>query len=665
MENVKSSSHREPFNYINNNIVNNNEIHNLDSVEEDEAMLMMNNNFFNDDIYNYKDTFLSGRSNSKTNTNNDPDKSNNTSNSIKNYAFEDDDFDLKEDEYDDDDENNDFGTGPLALNIKSRHENNFEQLTENLESLKFHKPEQDDDTDDGLDHQAYFEKIYDDDEEEGGDNALMMDTFFKRVDSLELVKPKKAKIIKGYLMGELLGDGSYGKVKECLDMNSLARRAVKIINLKMVARKIPRGVENVRKEISIMKHLNHKNVIKLYDTFEKGNTNNNNKRVSPISDIADDEMLAQTAAMINLEKPPKIYIFMDYCMTNLEKLLKNAPDQRLGNWQANFYFKQLIDGLEYLHSLNIIHNDIKPGNLLITCDDVLKLCDFSISTKLSIFCEEEYKMVLEKKNDNAELEENSQDLDANEGINPNLLSNNASGARFPIIQCTPMFQCPEMLDEDIDEILILRNATKIDVWSTGITLFQLTTGDLPFHGQTLHQIFENIRSPANLVKIPVFIDKNLNKLLIGMLDKSPLTRWSLQQIRDSEWFKKKHPLIREDLALLPAEIFNNECGSSFRMINYLEKYCESFHQQHSSNNTQTQQEIHELNYDNSYDLKNNLPSTLTQTELDHHQLQSTNSLRLNSSKSQNGNTNNFKTSQQSSNQYNQSGKMKKTHCDIM
>jgi serine/threonine protein kinase len=217
-------------------------------------------------------------------------------------------------------------------------------------------------------------------------------------------------------------------------------------------------------------------------------------------------------------------------------------------------------------------------------------------------------------------------------------------------------------------MLILRNATKIDVWSTGITLFQLTTGDLPFHGQTIHQIFENIRSPANLVKIPTFIDKNLNKLLTSMLDKSPLTRWSLQQIRNSEWFKKKHPIIREDLARLPAEVFNNECGSTFRMINYLEKYCESFHDHNNMTQTTSQQVVnhHQLNYDNSYDTKNNLPSTITQTELDHHhhQLQSNNSLRLNSSKSQNGNANNL-TTQQSSNQYSQAAKMKKTHCDIM
>ena len=56
---------------------------------------------------------------------------------------------------------------------------------------------------------------------------------------------------------------------------------------------------------------------------------------------------------------------MDYCMTSLEKLVKNAREQKLCNWQAQHYFKQLIDGLEYLHSINIVHNDIKPGKIIL------------------------------------------------------------------------------------------------------------------------------------------------------------------------------------------------------------------------------------------------------------------------------------------------------------
>lgn len=461
-------------------------------------------------------------------------------------------------------------------------------------------------TSDQLGHEFYNDDIYDynehfmrdndeDDDEEDGPLAfgnqstqedieaineqdlLMMDTFFKKVDSLELMKPKKAKIIQNkYLIGELLGDGSYGKVKESLDIDTLCRRAVKIINLKNVQRKIPRGVQNVKKEISIMKRLNHKNVIKLYDVFEKNST----KEYKTVSD----DPFTETSS---IEKPPKLYIFMDYCMTSLEKLVKTAPNGRLSNRQANFYFKQLIDGLEYLHSLGIIHNDIKPGNLLITCDETLKICDFSISAQIRLFYD--YDM------DNF-------DSDYYDILNENTESKN----QFPIIQCTPMFQCPEMLAENLDEKTIIYNACKIDVWSSGITLYQLTTGSLPFHGQTIHQIYESIRSSTHEIQIPSFIDKHLVKLLNGMLNRNPLDRWSIKQIRDSEWFKKKHPYIAEEYAQWPLDVIQNETGT-YRMLQYLEKYCDEL--QSDNSQQQQQQQLEQTNHTLTTITTNNTTAT--------------------------------------------------------
>ena len=49
-----------------------------------------------------------------------------------------------------------------------------------------------------------------------------------------------------YLMGSLLGEGSYGKVKEVLDLHTLTRRAVKIVARKKL-RKIPNGEQNVKR----------------------------------------------------------------------------------------------------------------------------------------------------------------------------------------------------------------------------------------------------------------------------------------------------------------------------------------------------------------------------------------------------------------------------------
>lgn len=57
---------------------------------------------------------------------------------------------------------------------------------------------------------------------------------------------KKAKFVGKYIMGDMLGEGSYGKVKECLDSETLCRRAVKIMKRKRL-RRIPNGEANVRR----------------------------------------------------------------------------------------------------------------------------------------------------------------------------------------------------------------------------------------------------------------------------------------------------------------------------------------------------------------------------------------------------------------------------------
>lgn len=72
---------------------------------------------------------------------------------------------------------------------------------------------------------------------------------FHRVSSLEILYQKKkrtAKFVDKYLLGDVLGEGSYSKVKECLDSQTLERRAVKIMKKKRL-RKIPNGVQNVER----------------------------------------------------------------------------------------------------------------------------------------------------------------------------------------------------------------------------------------------------------------------------------------------------------------------------------------------------------------------------------------------------------------------------------
>lgn len=74
----------------------------------------------------------------------------------------------------------------------------------------------------------------DDEENEKLDLSVSLDPsnmFFNRVNSAEIIyqaKKKSCKMIGKYVMGDILGEGSYGKVKEVLDSESLSRRAVKV-----------------------------------------------------------------------------------------------------------------------------------------------------------------------------------------------------------------------------------------------------------------------------------------------------------------------------------------------------------------------------------------------------------------------------------------------------
>lgn len=80
--------------------------------------------------------------------------------------------------------------------------------------------------------------------------------------------------------------GSYGKVKEVLDSETLSRRAVKILTQRKLKR-IPNGEQNVRREIQLLQVLKHKNVVQLLDVLYN-------------------------------EEKQKMYLVMEYCVGGLQ-----------------------------------------------------------------------------------------------------------------------------------------------------------------------------------------------------------------------------------------------------------------------------------------------------------------------------------------------------------
>ncbi|KAI9145338.1 kinase-like domain-containing protein, partial [Paraphysoderma sedebokerense] len=79
-----------------------------------------------------------------------------------------------------------------------------------------------------------------------------------------------------------------------------------------------------------------------------------------------------------IEDDDCIYLVLDYCVDDLYNVITKTnglDDGKIKKW-----FLQILDGIEYMHSLGIYHRDLKPENILIGRDGNLKVADFGLST---------------------------------------------------------------------------------------------------------------------------------------------------------------------------------------------------------------------------------------------------------------------------------------------
>ncbi|TXT12913.1 hypothetical protein VHUM_01314 [Vanrija humicola] len=73
----------------------------------------------------------------------------------------------------------------------------------------------------------------------------------------------------------------------------------------------------------------------------------------------------------------EIYLYMEPMEADLHQIVRSG--QPLSNLHIQFFLYQLLRGMKYIHSANVIHRDLKPGNLLVNSDCELKICDFGLA----------------------------------------------------------------------------------------------------------------------------------------------------------------------------------------------------------------------------------------------------------------------------------------------
>ncbi|XP_038706938.1 CBL-interacting serine/threonine-protein kinase 11 [Tripterygium wilfordii] len=154
--------------------------------------------------------------------------------------------------------------------------------------------------------------------------------------------PNDNTLLGKYDVGKLLGCGAFAKVYHARDVRTGHSVAVKVINKKKLS--TPSLISNIKREISIMRRLNHPHIVKLH------------------------EVLASKS---------KIYFIMDYIKGG--ELFAKVAKGRFSEDLSRKFFQQLISAVGYCHSRGVFHRDLKPENLLLGENGNLKVSDFGLS----------------------------------------------------------------------------------------------------------------------------------------------------------------------------------------------------------------------------------------------------------------------------------------------
>ncbi|KAG5848982.1 mitogen-activated protein kinase 6-like [Anguilla anguilla] len=150
-----------------------------------------------------------------------------------------------------------------------------------------------------------------------------------------------------------LGYGGNGLVFSAVDNDCDKRVAVKKIILTD-----PQSVKHALREIKIIRRLDHDNIVKVFETLGPSGRQ-----------LAED--------ISSLTEVNSVYIVQEYMETDLCKLLEQGP---LSEDHARLFMYQLLRGLKYIHSANVLHRDLKPANLFVNTEDlVLKIGDFGLA----------------------------------------------------------------------------------------------------------------------------------------------------------------------------------------------------------------------------------------------------------------------------------------------
>ena len=302
-------------------------------------------------------------------------------------------------------------------------------------------------------------------------------------------------------VGKILGRGAFGQVRE-----------IKYPKKIMAGKLIKRAKEDEpTEEEKIASELRGENIIRISKIISKR-----------IKNELYDLIIMEKAVLRDLGKLNDFYHGH-----NLLKLIHFPFVERTGELLLKFYIKQIINALELLYRSDYVHFDIKPENLLITINLIIKISDFSLIRKVK------------------------------GGINK-------------IPGGTHGYLTPEYYSDK--RYLSSEEARKQDYFALGAVIFILLFGEKLIKykiyegNKTLNadKIIEILQKQVTAIKSRKSIDKDLIKFLCGLIQYKPQYRLSFEQIFRNKWVNKNQNVIKH--------IWNSFQNDEEKIIMELQKF---------------------------------------------------------------------------------------------
>ncbi|KAM8897869.1 serine/threonine-protein kinase 10 isoform 2-T2 [Spinachia spinachia] len=266
-----------------------------------------------------------------------------------------------------------------------------------------------------------------------------------------------------------------------LPVNARNKETGALAAAKVIETKCEEELEDYIVEIDILAKCDHRYIVKLLDAFYHDN---------------------------------KLWIMIEFCPGGAVDAIMLELDRGLTEPQIKVVCRQMLEALDYLHSMKIIHRDLKAGNILLMLDGDIKLADFGVSAK-----------------------------------NTKTLQRRDSFIGTPYWMAPEVVMCETMKDAPYDY--------KADIWSLGITLIELAQIEPPHHELNPMRVLLKIaKSEPPTLEQPHKWSKEFKDFLKKALDKNPETRPTIAQLTEHPFVKSvtSNRPLRELVAEAKAEV---------------------------------------------------------------------------------------------------------------